>query len=191
MEELVRRYNVVHREAIKAADPNHMVLGIRYAGIPSEPVLRANDVFDVFSINIYQVAPPRELLDRIVKLLDKPIMIGEFHFGVAGRGMAPSLVEVKDYPDRAAAWRNYMEQAAAHWAVVGAHWFQMADQPATGRYDGENYNLGFVTQQDVPYAEMVQAAQSSWQSLYPIHAGDPIPPPPEPKPAPAKPRRTR
>jgi hypothetical protein len=67
----------------------------------------------------------------------------------------------------------------------------MADQPATGRYDGENYNLGFVAQQDIPYAEMVQAAQSSWQSLYPIHAGDPIPPPPEPKPAPAKPRRTR
>ena len=30
--------------------------------------------------------------------------------------------------------------------LVGCHWFQYVDEPLTGRaYDGENYNIGFVT----------------------------------------------
>jgi hypothetical protein len=35
---------------------------------------------------------------------------------------------------------------------VGAHWFQYVDSPLTGRsYDGENYNVGFVSVADIPY----------------------------------------
>ena len=52
--------------------------------------------------------------------------------------------------------------------MVGAHWFQYTDSPVTGRaYDGENYNVGFVTNADVPYKEMVEAAREINQELYP------------------------
>lgn len=175
LEELARRYNTVSKEAIKAADPNHMVLGFRYAGAPADLILRANKVFDAFSINIYQFEPNPSYLERVTKVLDKPIIIGEFHFGVAGRGMGPSLVPVKNYDERGVAFQYYMERGAAHWAVVGAHWFQMADQSVTGRFDGENYNLGFVTQTDLPYAEMVRNSQAAASRMYPIHAGEIMP----------------
>lgn len=175
LEELARRYNTVSYEAIKAGDPNHMVLGYRYAGAPPELILRANKIFDAFSINIYQFEPNPSYLERVTKILDKPIIIGEFHFGVSGRGMGPSLVPVKNYDERGVAFQYYMERAAAHWAIVGAHWFQMADQAVTGRYDGENYNLGFVTQTDLPYPEMVTRSQATAKRMYAIHSGELMP----------------
>ena len=52
-------------------------------------------------------------------------------------------------------------------AFVGAHWFQYADEPLTGRtLDGENYNIGFVTVTDTPYPEMVQAARAVLGEAY-------------------------
>jgi len=41
-------------------------------------------------------------------------------------------------------YRYYVENAAAHPALIGTHWFQWIDQPSTGRNDGENYNIGFL-----------------------------------------------
>jgi hypothetical protein len=37
---------------------------------------------------------------------------------------------------------------------VGAHWFLHADQPAAGRADGEDQNLGLVDGEDRPYEEV-------------------------------------
>jgi hypothetical protein len=42
-------------------------------------------------------------------------------------------------------------------AVVGYHWFEHADQPAQGRFDGENSNFGTVTIEDDVYQELTQA----------------------------------
>jgi len=52
METLARKYFEVVYKAIKKADPNHMILGIRFAGEAPDAVLKANDVFDLFSINM-------------------------------------------------------------------------------------------------------------------------------------------
>jgi hypothetical protein len=51
------------------------------------------------------------------------------------------------------------------------HYFQYVDQPVTGRFDGENYNLGFINQQDLPYWELVSAAKETHERVYKIHAG--------------------
>jgi len=175
MEALVRRCFQVHVEAIRKADPNHLVLGIRWAGSAPDPVLRANDVFDVFSINIYRFQPPAEQIERIHRLTGRPIMIGEFHFGAAEHGYAPSLVMVKDQAERGVAYRYYVERAAALAPVVGAHYFQMVDQPVSGRFDGENYNLGLVTQTDLPYRELAEAAKATHRRMYAVHAGEASP----------------
>jgi hypothetical protein len=175
MEALSRRYFTAVCGAIRKADPNHMILGIRWAGNAPDPVLKANDVFDVFSLNIYAFEPPADRIERIHALTKRPILIGEFHFGAPERGYAPSLVMVKDQTERGAAYQYYLERAAAFPQVVGAHWFQFADQPVTGRFDGENYNIGFVNQLDVPYPELVKFAQAAHRRMYRVHAGEESP----------------
>ena len=86
-----------------------------------------------------------------------PVIIGEFHFGVPGRGLAPGLAQTSNMEERAVAYRYYVENAAAHPALIGAHWFQWIDQPSTGRFDGENYNIGLVDVTDRPYPDMIKA----------------------------------
>jgi hypothetical protein len=99
------------------------------------------------------------------------MLIGEFHFGAAERGYAPSLVMVKDQTERGAAYQYYVERTAALPAMLGAHYFQMVDQPVTGRFDGENYNLGLLTQLDLPYPELVSHAKATHRRMYQVHAG--------------------
>jgi hypothetical protein len=131
--------------------------------------------FDVFSINIYRYGPGRTTFDRISSLVQRPIVIGEFHIGVPNRGMAPGLVQAMNQDERAIGYRYYVEQSAAHPSVIGTHWFQWLDQPVTGRNDGENYNIGFIDVTDQPYAEMVAAAKLTHGRLLNIHRGT-IPP---------------
>lgn len=176
IEVLARTYFSKVTEAIRKADPNHLILGIRWAGGRApDPVMRANDVFDVFSLNFYQFQVSQERVEHLHQLTGRPIMIGEFHFGAVDRGYAPSLVTVKDQHERGVAYQYYIEQAAALPMVIGTHYFQHVEQPVTGRFDGENYGFGFVTQQDIPHPLMVQFARETHKRIYPIHLGD-IPP---------------
>jgi hypothetical protein len=158
--------------AVKKHDPNHLNLGIRFGGDPDEDVLKTARGFDVFSQNIYSYAPRREQLDRPYEMLKKPILFGEFHIGVPGRGLAPGLVQAMNQEQRANGYRYYVEQVAAHPAVIGTHWFQWLDQPATGRNDGENYNIGFIDVTDRPYEELVAAAKATHARLFDVHSGN-------------------
>jgi hypothetical protein len=157
--------------AVRRHDTNHLNLGIRFGGNPHDEVIKAAHSFDVFSVNIYRYAPERAVLDRIYALVPKPILIGEFHIGAPERGLAPGLVQAMNQAERAVAYRYYVEQCAAHPALVGTHWFQWLDQPATGRNDGENYNIGFVDVADQPYTEMVAAAKLTHGRLLEVHSG--------------------
>jgi hypothetical protein len=161
--------------AVRKHDPNHLNLGIRFGGGPGDDVLKAARGFDVFSVNIYRYAPSRETFDHIYSIAQKPILIGEFHIGAPERGLAQGLVQAMNQDERAAGYRYYVEQSAAHPAVIGTHWFQWLDQPVTGRNDGENYNIGFVDVTDQPYPEMVAAAKLTHDRLLEIHSGK-IPP---------------
>ncbi len=172
LETLTRHYFQVVCDAIRKADANHMILGIRWASTPTlDSVLRANDVFDIFSINIYRMEVPPEQIQHIYDLVKKPVIIGEFHFGAVDRGYAPSLVAVKDQHERGVAYQYYVEHAAALPALVGTAYFQMTEQPVTGRSDGENYNFGIVNQLDIPYADMVSFVRATSRRVYAVHAG--------------------
>jgi hypothetical protein len=84
-------------------------------------------------------------------------------------------VQAANQRERGVAYRYYVEQCAAHPALVGTHWFQWLDQPATGRNDGENYNIGFIDVTDRPYEELVDAAVTTHERLLDVHSGK-IPP---------------
>jgi hypothetical protein len=162
-------------KAIKKHDPNHLNLGIRFGGGAPDPVLKASKGFDVFSFNDYGYTINANNVKRFYDITGLPMMIDEFHFGVPGRGLAPGLAQTKNQEERAAAYSYYVENAASYPGVVGTHWFQWIDQPATGRNDGENYNIGFLDVTDRPYQELVEASKRTFSRLLDVHSGK-IPP---------------
>lgn len=162
--------------AIRRHDPNHLILGLRFGGgVPPAEMLRACRVFDVYSLNVYATHVSVKTLDAIHRATGRPILVGEFHFGVPGRGLAAGLVQVRDLAERGVAYRYYVEQAAAFPAFLGASWFQWVDQPCTGRMDGENYNIGLVDVTDRPYADLVEAMRATHRRLRAVHAGETAP----------------
>ena len=170
-----QRYLEVINAATRKHAPNHLNLGIRFGGNPHDDLMKITRGFDVFSVNIYRYAPPRATLDRIYELTQRPLLIGEFHIGVPERGLSPGLVQAMNQEERAVAYRYYVEQGAAHPAMIGTHWFQWLDQPVTGRNDGENYSIGVIDVTDRPYAELVAAAKTAHARLLDVHGGKTAP----------------
>jgi hypothetical protein len=166
------RFLEVVLAAIRRYDPGHLTLGMRFSGDTPDEMLRAARAFDVVSLNRYDTTVPLEILQRFSDLTGKPLMVGEFHFGVPGRGMASALRTVESQADRALAYRFYVETAASFPAFVGAHWFQWTDEPSTGRSDGECYSVGLVDVTDQPYDELVEGLKDTHRRLYAVHAGE-------------------
>ena len=167
---LVTEYFRVCRAGVKAASPHHLYLGCRFAGGGNPLVMRAAaQACDVVSINRYA----RSLTDlRLPDGVDKPILIGEFHFCAPDRvPFAYGLVPVATQADRARSYELYVDSGLRHLAVVGTHWFQFYDQPTSGRFDGENFPTGLLDLCDRPYAEMVAAVRRTAGRLYATRAG--------------------
>lgn len=152
------------REAIKAVAPNQLYLGCRFAWVNDLADLAAGKYCDVISYNLYK----RSVADFKNPSSDKPLIIGEFHFGALDRGLFHTgLVPVENQAARAQSYKNYVLGALKHPQFVGAHWFQYMDEPTTGRvYDEENYQIGFVDIADTPYAETIAASREVGDQLY-------------------------
>lgn len=163
-------FKVVHT-ALEKALPNHLYMGARMAswGMPDETISAAVRYSDVLSFNIYKegVQPSQW---SFLKDLDLPSIIGEFHIGTnTDSGLYhPGLVAAADQQDRAKMYQQYMQSVVDHPNMVGAHWFQYVDSPITGRaFDGENYNVGFVSVTDIPYPALIKSAKEFNRTLYP------------------------
>ena len=140
------------------------------AGSPGgteEAVAAAAELCDVVSFNIYD-----RRVDSgkwgFLQDVGRPVIIGEFHAGALDRGMFHTgLVAAADQNERAAIYTRYVESVLKNPSLVGCHWFQYVDEPLTGRaYDGENYNIGFLSVTDTPYPELVAAARAIHRRAY-------------------------
>ncbi len=168
---MVRRYTQIPAEACRKVDPHHLNLGMRYAWISSPDLIEGWDCFDVFSINNYRMCPVEEI-NRVAAMVNKPILVGEFHFGALDVGLpATGLRGVPTQADRATAYRYYVENAAAHPSFVGAHYFTYEDQFCLGRGDGENLNIGCVDICMTPYEDFTQGIHTAHENLYPVALG--------------------
>lgn len=191
-----RYYQVVH-DALRAIDPQILILGDRYIafGAAAEVVLAAAPFVDVLSINAYEwtegwhgaaqslaqtagLIPALRLLDDVDemhRLTGKPVLIGEFGYRAADAGLPNSWPPV--YPilatqtDRADAYERYALSVLERPYIVGLHWFEYADQPITGRFDGEDDNWGFVSLADDLYPEMFLRMWSVHLRLYSTRLG--------------------
>ena len=171
---MFERYLTLIGEAIKRHDANHLNLGIRFGGSPPAEVMRMGKRFDVCSINVYEYEATTQI-KRVYEATGRPIMIGEFHFGVPADGLGAGLVQTADQTERGKGYRYYVEQAAALPCFLGAHWFQWRDEPVLGRFDGENYNIGLIDATNRPYFELIEAAKATHRRLYDVHMGK-VPP---------------
>jgi len=152
------------REELKKVAPNQLYMGCRFAWVNDRAVRAAAKFCDIVSYNRYTYSVEQH---RLPDDIDKPIIIGEFHFGALDRGMFHTgLKKTANQQDRADKYKSYVQGALRNPFIVGTHWFQYKDQPTTGRGDGENYQIGFVDICDTPYTETVQACREVGYDLY-------------------------
>ncbi|MDR0796340.1 MAG: hypothetical protein LBE79_09890, partial [Tannerella sp.] len=163
------------KTTMKRHDPNHLNLGIRFGNLNEldETLMEiCRNAFDVLSFNCYDLKPDKDMMDRALRLTDKPMIIGEYHFGTVDRGMAQSLWQVNSQQERGVAYRYYTEQVYTHPGMIGTAYFQWCDQDLLGRNDGENYNCGLVDVTDRPHKYQVEAIMETAKRLFSIHSGD-------------------
>lgn len=174
------RYFSVTARAIRAADPNHMLLGARFAGLDGaadpEVFAIAARYSDVLTFNCYPWADldTNEVLVRadgepIVKAFGelhararKPLLVTEWSFpaldaGLPCSGGAGQRFATQDL--RAQASELWMRTLLALPYVVGWNYFRWVDQPASGiaRHNREDTNYGLVNERNEPYPLLVEA----------------------------------
>jgi agarase len=169
---LAERYFALTAEALRTADPAHLNLGSRFAYPPKPAIVAAAARHtDIVSLNCYDPDPANAL--AIYERCGKPLLIGEFAFRSVDSGLpntrgASPIVATQ--AERASAYRAYATTALSHPRVVGVHWFEHADQPKEGRFDGENSNYGTVTIEDDAYAELTAAMKDLNAAADTLHA---------------------
>lgn len=173
--EVGEQYFRVTNDAIKSADPNHMNLCARFASdAPDEIVQKAGKYCDVLSVNDYYaldneisnqlLGDPQERWRRLYKDTKaesegKPFIQTEFGIRARDSGLPNSWGagwSVEHQEERGQFYRDDLDRllwlnSEGENFLVGFHWFKWADEPATGRFDGENSNYGLNNIKDEPY----------------------------------------
>ncbi len=168
---MIREYIRIPSEAIRQYDPHHLNLGIRYAWLSSKVLASGSEYTDVFSFNCYSM-DPTDAIESFSKLVGKPVMIGEFHFGALDRGLdATGIRGVTTQAERGVAYRYYLHKAASHPMCLGAHYFTLNDQAYLGRFDGENYQIGIIDTTQRPYEDFEAAIIETHREIYDVMSG--------------------
>jgi len=162
--QIAETYFRICRQVVKEVAPHQLYLGCRFSQSNERAIRAAAKYCDIISFNRYR----RSVANlRLPEGVDKPVIIGEFHFGALDRGLfSPGLVPVANQQQRAQAYIRYVRGALQNPWIVGVHWFQYGDQATTGRGDGENYQIGFLDVCDTPYIETIQACRQIGYRLY-------------------------
>ena len=166
------------KQFIKEFDPNHLIMGVRFAKFANENVVKASKgQVDVHSLNFYSADArfDRKTFEILYRLGDAPILISEFSFyapqnNSENQNFVGFSGLVANQKNRALGYREFMKHATSLPYVLGADWFQYNDQPPGGRFDGENANAGVVDIEDRPYVELVSEIQSSRDDLNIAHS---------------------
>ena len=166
---LIHRYYRTIRDAFDRLAPGLLYLGCRFAGsLPDGNVRIGAQYCDVISLNRYAFTTEAVVLPDGI---DKPVLIGEFHFGTLDRGLFHGgLVDVETQQNRGEAYARYVESALRHPQIIGVHWHQFSDQATTGRFDGEDFQVGLTDVCDTPYPETIAVIRKVGYGMYGIRS---------------------
>ena len=171
-EAIVNAYFEGIRSEFKKSAPNKLYLGCRFSGGHEYVVRAAAKYADVMSFNYYR-RDVREF-NAMPADIDKPVIIGEFHFGALDRGpVSAGLIQLRDQKERGETYKGYLASALRDPRFVGAHWHQFCDDVMTGRFDGESFQIGWVDICDNPYPETIAAVRWVGENMYRIRSGEP------------------
>lgn len=163
---IVDKYFAVVRKVFKEIAPDKLYMGCRFSSSPEFVVRIAANYVDVMSYNTYTYDRSEFSLP---KGIDLPVILGEFHFGAMDRGMFhPGQVTTSSQKGKAEAYEYYVKSCLENRFIVGTNWHQFSDQPCSGRFDGENFQVGFTDCCDKPYPEMVEALRDISSKMYQI-----------------------
>ena len=170
VEWLADRYYRAVTSEIRKFDPNHLILGDRYQGYYSQPVvIAAGRYLDVVSADYNTFAPQGwaspSYFNTIWKLARKPVLVSEYYFAAKENttGCANTngpYMTVATQSERASGAGKLTEWMARLPYVIGWHWYSWSDQPAGGRDaggGGEDFNMGLVDVKDAVYPEVSTA----------------------------------
>ncbi len=171
-EEYYRRYFNTCRDAIKQADANALYISCRFAWGNPLVYKIATEYCDIVAYNRYKASV--ENLTHPEGAVDKPIIIGEYHFGNQDRGVfGGGLRPCKTMKGRIKANRHYVYSALDNPYIVGVHWFRWADQITSGRQnDGENFSCGMVDICDTPQYDFVMSVRKLSKKMYKKRLGE-------------------
>jgi len=165
---IAERYYTLVNQIVRKYDTRALILGDRYQSFYYPEVARASSrMVDVVSTNLnpswIDGAYPRFLLNTLHTITNRSITVGEFYMcsienRSGNKNSSSGFPLVATQADRARGFIGTLNALASTPFVVGADWFQYADEPTFGRGDGENYNMGLVDINDRPYEEMTVAA---------------------------------
>ena len=158
--------------ALRAKDPNHLILGSRFNQWNHELGNQylfevAGQYLDVISVNFYQRwQPDITTMQNWETWSGKPFIISEFY--VKGTlGLADPLLTnesgsgwiVGSQTDRGLFYQNFVNQLLKSKACVGWHWFSYMDNDPTGPSAG-NANKGIVQWDCTRYDDCITQMQA-------------------------------
>ncbi len=180
-----QKYFETTTAAVRRADPNHLILGSRFAWLAPEPAWSESGRYcDVVSFNCYprveilsgEIPGLKDTIRNRHRLCRKPLLISEWGFPALDAGL-PSThgagMRVDDQVQRAYCAARFQEEALSLPFVVGTSWFMWADEPALGVTDSfpENSNYGLVDVRHRPYLRVASALRSINLAAGEIHKG--------------------
>lgn len=179
------RYYAGTTAAIRKADPNHLILGTRFAGWSQDVVWEmCGKHCDVVSVNHYPFADlaagtvdsAREMLNRVVKLCQRPILLSEWSFLSLDSGLPCQHGAGERFDSeaqRAEAFRIYQSLIAEQPFVVGSDYFMWVDDPSGGvasASNPEDCSYGLVNEKDQPYPLVTAMAARINAAVPELHA---------------------
>ena len=175
------RYFHVTTEAIKAVDPNHMIIGCRFLRncYEDESVMRVAGYYnDIISFNYYNTwTPVGSFLENVYRWSAKPFMITEWY----AKGMDACTPEsgltnlsgagwtVRTQEDRGKFYQNYALRLMEAKHCVGFDYFKLWDNnPNNTSADtsNTNSNKGIYTINHQEYSELTNAMSELNQNKY-------------------------
>jgi hypothetical protein len=158
-------------EAIRRHDPNHLVLGCRFAGQAPDIWDIAGKYCDVVSFNIYpRIDVERGVPEPVLKQVNewgkaaaRPMMVTEWSFPALDAGL-PSRhgagMRVDTQEQRAKCFGHFQDFLFRLPFIVGSCYFMYLDEPALGISSTfpEDSNYGLVSGNDEPYPTITSVA---------------------------------
>lgn len=169
---ITSHYYRMMRDVIRKHDPHHLILGDRYAQYYNLATVKAAGPYvDVISTNAgadwTDGTFSHFFFDTLHQKTKRPVVIGEFYFSAmenrtGNKNTGVAFPKVQTQVERAAGMKASLAFFAELPYVVGAHWFQFADEPPKGRAgDGEDWNFGVVDIYGEEYQEIVDVLRTA------------------------------